>query len=395
VSDFKQENHVMTTQSFPIKQMHQLETRALTIPPRLLLGPGPSNAHPRVLQAMGMPQLSHLDPAFIQIMNETQELLRYTWQTDNELTLAVSGTGSAAMETAVSNLVTPGDVVLVCVMGYFGERLVEIATRHGADVYTIEKPWGHVFEPADIRAAVQEHHPDVIMLVQAETSTGALQPLDGIGAICREFDCLLLVDCVTSLGAAPVHVDDWQIDVAYSCSQKGLSCPPGASPLTVGPRAAERIGKRYVKTDTWYLDLNLLKTYWLGETRAYHHTMSSNMIYALREGLRLAAEEGLAERWARHQNTAQLLWDGLAEIGLSCHVENPDHRIPSLTTVRVPEGVDAKAVAGRLLNEFNIEIAGGFSQLAGKVWRVGLMGHNSRPENVLLLLAALKKILHS
>jgi len=385
----------MKTQAFPKNDLHKIETRTLDVPPRLLLGPGPSNAHPRVLQAIGMRQLSHLDPAFIKIMNETQELMRYAWQTDNELTLAVSGTGSAAMETAVANVVTPGDVVVVGVMGYFGERLVEMATRHGADVRTIEKPWGEVFEPSDIYAAIEEHRPSLIMLVHAETSTGALQPLDDIGNICREFDCLLLVDAVTSLGAAPVHIDGWKIDIAYSCSQKGLSCPPGASPLTIGPRALEKISKRYVKTDTWYLDLNLLKTYWLGDTRAYHHTMSSNMIYALREGLRLVAEEGVEVRWARHREMAELFWDGLAEIGLSCHVENPDLRIPSLTTVRVPDGVDAKAVAGRLLNEYNIEIAGGFSKLAGQVWRVGLMGYNSRPENVLMLLAAMKEILNS
>ena len=383
----------MTTQAFPKNDLHKIETGTLDVPPRLLLGPGPSNAHPRVLQAIGMRQLSHLDPAFVKIMNETQELLRYTWQTDNELTLAISGTGSAAMETAVANVVTPGDVVLVGVMGYFGERLVEMASRHGADVRTIEKPWGEVFEPSGIYAAVEEHRPSVVMLVHAETSTGALQPLDDIGDICREFDCLLLVDCVTSLGAAPVHIDAWKIDVAYSCSQKGLSCPPGASPLTIGPRALEKISKRYVKTGVWYLDLNLLKTYWLGDTRAYHHTMSSNMIYALREGLRLVAEEGLEERWARHQEMAELFWNGLAEIGLSCHVENPELRIPSLTTVRVPEDVDAKTVTGRLLNEYNIEIAGGFSKLAGQVWRVGLMGYNGRPENVMLLLAALKEIL--
>jgi alanine-glyoxylate transaminase/serine-glyoxylate transaminase/serine-pyruvate transaminase len=384
----------MTTKTFPKNDLHKIETSTLDVPPRLLLGPGPSNAHPRVLQAIGMRQLSHLDPAFIKIMNETQELLRYTWQTDNELTLAISGTGSAAMETAVANVVTPGDVVLVGVMGYFGERLVEMASRHGADVRTIEKPWGAVFEPSDIYEAVEEHRPSVVMLVHAETSTGALQPLEDIGNICREFDCLLLVDAVTSLGAAPVRIDAWKIDVAYSCSQKGLSCPPGASPLTIGPRALEKISKRYVKTDTWYLDLNLLKTYWLGEARAYHHTMSSNMIYALREGLRLVGEEGLEARWARHREMAELFWNGLTDMGLSCHVTDPDLRIPSLTTVRVPEDVDAKAVAGKLLNDYNIEIAGGFSQLAGQVWRVGLMGYNSRPENIMLLLAAMKNILN-
>jgi alanine-glyoxylate transaminase / serine-glyoxylate transaminase / serine-pyruvate transaminase len=380
-------------QSLSINNSHRIVTNTLDAPPRLLLGPGPSNAHPRVLQAMGMPQLSHLDPAFIQIMNETQELLRYAWQTDNELTLAISGTGSAAMETAVANLVERGDVVLIGVMGFFGERLVEMASRHGADVRVIEKPWGEVFSRSEIYDAVQEHRPAILMLVHAETSTGALQPLDGIGAICRELDCLLLTDAVTSLGAAPMLVDEWQIDAAYSCSQKGLSCPPGASPVTFGPRAVEKIGRRRHKVDTWYLDTTLLRTYWLGETRAYHHTMSSNLIYALREGLRLVAEESLEARWARHRASAELLWEGLAELGLSCHVADPAHRIPSLTTVRVPEGVEATAVAKRLLTEYNIEVAGGFSKLAGKVWRVGLMGHNSRPENVLILLAALREIL--
>jgi alanine-glyoxylate transaminase / serine-glyoxylate transaminase / serine-pyruvate transaminase len=380
-------------QSISVNNSHRIVTNTLDAPPRLLLGPGPSNAHPRVLQAMGMPQLSHLDPAFIQIMNETQELLRYAWQTDNELTLAISGTGSAAMETAVANLVERGDVVLIGVMGFFGERLVEMASRHGADVRVIEKPWGEVFSRSEIYDAVQEHRPAVLMLVHAETSTGALQPLDGIGAICREFDCLLLTDCVTSLGAAPMLVDEWGVDAAYSCSQKGLSCPPGASPVTFGPRAVEKIGRRRHKVDTWYLDTTLLRTYWLGETRAYHHTMSSNLIYALREGLRLVAEESLEARWARHQASAELLWAGLAELGLSCHVADPAHRIPSLTTVRVPEGVEATAVAKRLLRDYNIEVAGGFSKLAGKVWRVGLMGHNSRPENVLTLLAALREIL--
>ncbi len=384
----------MHTQTISTNQKHRIVTQTLDVPPRLLLGPGPSNAHPRVLQAMGMPQLSHLDPAFIGIMNETQELLRYAWQTDNEVTLAISGTGSAAMETAVANLVERGDVVLVGVMGFFGERLVEMASRRGADVRIIEKPWGEVFDRSEIYDAVKEHRPAILMLVHAETSTGALQPLTGIGEICREFDCLLLTDGVTSLGAAPLLVDDWHIDAAYSCSQKGLSCPPGASPITFGPRAIEKIARRRSKVDTWYLDTTLLRNYWLGDVRGYHHTMSSNMIYALREGLRVAAEESLEARWARHRATAELLWDGLTELGLACHVANPEQRIPSLTTVSVPDGVDAKAVAGRLLRDYNIEVAGGFSKLAGKVWRVGLMGYNSRPENVLILLAALKELLN-
>lgn len=379
--------------AYSVNETHRHQTAQLDVPPRLLLGPGPSNAHPRVLQAVGMPQLSHLDPAFIPLMDEVQELLRYVWQTDNELTYAVSGTGTAAMETAVANVVEPGDVILVGVMGYFGQRLVDMAGRYGGDVRTIEKDWGDVFTLDELRAALATHKPAVLMLVHAETSTGALQPLNGVGALCHEHDCLLLIDCVTSLGAAPVLIDEWQVDVAYSCSQKGLSCPPGASPVTFSPRAVAKIDNRETKVANWYMDTTLLRNYWLGESRGYHHTMSSNMTYALREGLRLIAEEGLAERWQRHQETAQLFWDGLAGIDLTLHVPDAAHRIPSLTTVRVPDGVDAKAVAGRLLRDWNIEIAGGFSKLAGKVWRVGLMGHNSRPVNVKLLLTALEEIL--
>ncbi|MFQ5401114.1 MAG: pyridoxal-phosphate-dependent aminotransferase family protein [Anaerolineae bacterium] len=380
-------------QKHAINNTHRIQASDLDTPPRLLLGPGPSNAHPRVLQAIANRQVGHLDPSFIEVMNETQELLRYVWQTDNPFTLPVSGTGSAAMEATLANSVEPGDAVLVGVVGYFGERLVDMAGRYGADVRVIEKPWGEVFHLDELRAAMEQHRPAILALVHAETSTGALQPMDGIGDLCREFDCLLLIDTVTSLGAAPIFLDEWGVDLAYSCSQKGLSCPPGASPFTMSERALQKLNNRQGKVPNWYLDMSLLSKYWDGKTRSYHHTAPINMIYALREGLRLVAEEGLEARWARHQANAQLFWDGLAEMGLSCHVSDPALRIPSLTTVRVPDGVDAKAVAGRLLREYNIEIAGGFGQLAGKVWRVGLMGFNSRPENVMLLLAALKEVL--
>ena len=384
----------MNTRSWQIDATHLSATSQVNVPPRLLLGPGPSNAHPRVLQALAMRQVSHLDPAFIGLMDDVQALLRYTWQTDNQWTIAVSGTGTAAMEAAVANIVEPDDVVLVGVMGYFGERLVDMATRYGADVRVIEKGWGMIFSHQEIRDALEKHRPAVLMLVHAETSTGALQPINGIGALCREFDCLLLTDSVTSLGAAPLFLDEWQVDVAYSCSQKGLGCPPGASPLTFGPRAVAKMEKRRTAAANWYLDMALLRKYWFGETRGYHHTMSSNMIYALREGLRLVAEEGLQERWLRHQDNAILLWEGLRGIGLDCHVTDPGLRIPSLTTVCVPDGVDAKEVTHQLLHDYNIEIAGGFSKLAGRVWRVGLMGFNSRPENVMMLLAAMDQIIN-
>lgn len=376
-----------------INETHRLFAPQLDMPPRLLLGPGPSNAHPRVLQAIGLQQVGHLDPAFIQVMNEIQEMLRYTWQTGNPFTLPVSGTGSAAMEATLANLVEPGDVVLVGVIGYFGERLVDMAGRYGAEVRTLEKAWGDVFTLDELRAGLAEHKPALLALVHAETSTGALQPMDGIGDLCREHNCLLLIDTVTSLGTTPIFLDEWGVDAAYSCSQKGLSCPPGASPFTFGERALARLDRRQSKVPNWYLDMTTLASYWDGKTRSYHHTAPINSLYALREGLRLVVEEGLAGRWQRHQANAERLWEGLARLGLRCHVADPARRIPALTTVRVPDGVDAKAVAGRLLSDYNIEIAGGFSKLAGKVWRVGLMGFNSRRENVELLLAALQEVL--
>ncbi len=377
--------------SHSVNEKHRISAGQLDMPPRLLLGPGPSNAHPRVLQAIGMRQVGHLDPTFVGLMNEVQELLRYAWQTDNQLTIPVSGTGSAAMEASLANTVEPGDTVLVGVNGYFGLRLVDMAGRYGANVRQIEKPWGQVFSLDDLKAGLEAHRPAILALVHAETSTGACQPLEGVADLCRQYDCLLLIDTVTSLGGVPLFLDEWGVDVAYSGTQKCLSCPPGLSPLTLGPRAVEKLQNRKSQVANWYLDMSLVSKYW-GSARTYHHTAPINMNYALREALRLVAEEGLEARWARHQANAELFWNGLAEMGMSCHVDAA-YRLPSLTTVRVPEGVDAKAVAQRLLSEYNIEIAGGLGQLAGQVWRVGLMGFNSRPENVLLLLSALKKIL--
>ena len=375
----------------PISNKHQISTLQLDVPPRLLLGPGPSNAHPRVLQALGMRQVGHLDPAFIALMNEVQELLRYAWQTDNQLTVPVSGTGSAAMEASLANTVEAGDVVLVGVNGYFGERLCDMAGRYGGDVRRIEKPWGEVFSLDELRAGLKTHRPAVLALVHAETSTGARQPLEGVADLCREFDCLLLVDTVTSLGGVPLFLDEWGVDVAYSGSQKCLSCPPGISPLTLGQRAVDKLHRRKNKVPNWYLDMTMVSKYW-GKERTYHHTAPINMNYAFREALRLVAEEGLEARWERHQRNADLLWEGLAELGISCHVPR-EYRLPSLTTAVIPPGVDGKAVAVYLRKNYNIEIAAGLGQLGGKVWRIGLMGFNSRRENVTLLLAALKDAL--
>ncbi|MEQ9105093.1 MAG: alanine--glyoxylate aminotransferase family protein [Rhodothermales bacterium] len=374
-----------------VKDTHRISTTDLDTPPRLLLGPGPSNAHPRVLRALSNRQVGHLDPTFLAIMGEVQELLRYAWQTDNPVTIPVSGTGSAAMEAAVANTVEAGDSVVIGVNGYFGMRLVDMAGRYGAKVHRMDKPWGEVFSFDALAEAVEQHKPRVLMLVHAETSTGARQPLDGLGELCRQHDCLLLIDTVTSLGGVPLFLDEWGVDVAYSGTQKCLSCPPGLGPLTLGPRAMERLAARKTQVPNWYLDLSLVGKYW-GKERTYHHTAPINMNYGLREALRLVAEEGLEARWERHARNARLFWDGLEEMGLSCHVAE-DVRLPSLTTVRVPDGVDSGAVARELLSRYNIEIAGGLGELAGKVWRVGLMGFNSRPENIRLLLSALKEVL--
>ena len=379
------------TQTFSIQESQKLQLEPLKIPQRLLLGPGPSNAHPAVLQAMNTPPVGHLDPAFLALMDEIQSLLRYVWQTENQLTIAVSGTGTAAMEAALANVTEPGDIVLVGVAGYFGNRLVDMAGRYGADVRSITKPWGQVFKLEELRNALSTHRPAILALVHAETSTGARQPLEGVGELCREFGCLLLVDTVTSLGGVPIFLDDWGVDIAYSCSQKGLACPPGASPFTISSRALEKVARRKSKVENWYLDMTLLGKYW-GSERVYHHTAPINMYYALRESLRLISEEGLANCWQRHQKNVEYLWNSLEDIGLSLHVER-EYRLPTLTTVCIPNGVDGKAIARQLLIEHGVEIGGGLGELGGKVWRVGLMGFNSRKENVDTLIEVLRKVL--
>lgn len=380
-----------STAGLAVSNQHRLSLAPLNLPQRLLLGPGPSNINPVVLQAMAHPALGHLDPAFLGVMDEIQSLLRYVWQTDNAMTLAVSGTGSAAMEATIANSVEPGDVVLVGVMGYFGHRLVDMAGRYGADVRTLTQPWGQVFSLAELREAMATHRPAILCLVHAETSTGARQPMEGVGDLCREFDCLLLLDTVTSLGGVPIYLDEWGVDLAYSCSQKGLGCSPGASPFTMSPRALEKAQKRQGPVANWYLDMNLLAKYW-GPERVYHHTAPVNLYFGLREALRLLAEEGLAQSWSRHQTTVEYFWQQLGTIGLGLHVEQA-YRLPTLTTVQIPAGVDGKAISQRLLKEHNLEVGNGLGELAGKVWRVGLMGYNSDPANVDQLINALKTVL--
>ncbi|MBE9058885.1 alanine--glyoxylate aminotransferase family protein [Sphaerospermopsis sp. LEGE 08334] len=379
------------TSTISINDSQKLQLSPLEVPNRLLLGPGPSNTHPAVLQAMNTTPLGHLDPAFLALMDEIQSLLRYVWQTENPHTIAVSGTGTAAMEATLANTVEPGDVVLIGVVGYFGNRLVDMAGRYGADVRTITKPWGQVFSVDEIKTALETHKPAILALVHAETSTGARQPLEDVGELCHKHGTLLLVDTVTSLGGVPIFLDEWGVDLAYSCSQKGLGCSPGASPFTMSPRAMEKLQKRETKVANWYLDMLLLGKYW-GNERIYHHTAPINLYYGLREALRLVAEEGLTNCWQRHQKNVEYLWQRLEEIGLKMHVAK-EYRLPTLTTVCIPDGVDGKAVAKQLLLEHNIEVGGGLGELAGKVWRVGLMGFNSRPENVDRLVETLQQVL--
>jgi alanine-glyoxylate transaminase/serine-glyoxylate transaminase/serine-pyruvate transaminase len=361
-------------------------------PARLLLGPGPSTVSPRVLRAMSIPLVGHLDPAFLHIMDETKRLLQFVFQTRNELTIPISGTGSAGMEACLVNLLEPGDEAVVCINGVFGTRMADIVERCGATLVKVEAPWGRVIDPADVAAALQRcKHPKLLAIVHAETSTGAWQPLEEIGALVHDAGALLVVDTVTSLGGCPVRVDDWHVDACYSGTQKCLSCPPGLSPITFGTRALECLRKRKTKVQSWYLDLTMIEKYW-GDERVYHHTAPITMNYALYESLRIIELEGLEARWARHERNHQALKAGLAAIGLHIAAQE-NHQLWTLNSVRIPDGVDDARVRGLLLEEFNIEIGGGLGPLKGKTWRIGLMGESSTAANVLLVLSALERVL--
>jgi alanine-glyoxylate transaminase/serine-glyoxylate transaminase/serine-pyruvate transaminase len=367
-------------------------TTDLNPSPRLLLGPGPSLVHPRVLRAMATPLVGHLDPDFLSILAEIRSMLRAVFRTENELTLTVSGTGTAAMEAALSNLLEPGDSMLACVQGYFGDRLAEMGRRYGAQVERLEVPWGEVQDPSRIESALTRRPAKVVTLVHAETSTGACQPdVAAIAAACHRHDALLVLDVVTSLGGLPVDIDGWEVDVAYSAAQKSLSAPPGLSPITVGARARQAIARRSSPPPVFYFDLELLGQYW-SDRPAYHHTAPISTAYGLREALRLTLEEGLEARWARHAANARRLWDGLARLDLPLLVPAA-LRLPTLSTPRLPGTFDEASIRRQLLQGFNIEIAGGFGPLAGKVWRIGLMGESSRPEHVVTLLGSLEELL--
>lgn len=364
----------------------------LNTSPRLLMGPGPSMVPARVLRAMATPLLGHLDPQFLQVMDDEQKLLRQLFQTQNPFTLPIQGTGMAGMEAALCNFIEPGDAVLVVVIGFFGQRLAEVARRYGAEVDTLEVEWGQAATPEQVIAALRARPYKLAALVHAETSTGALQTgIPEIAAAAHAQGALLVLDTVTSLGGLPVEIDNWQVDVAYSASQKCLSCPPGLAPFTAGPRALEILRSRKTPVANWYLDLTGLEKYWF-EPHAYHHTAPISAHFALREGLRLVMEEGLEMRFARHRANAEAFWEGLDDLGLPPFIPY-ERRLATLTTPQIPSGMDDRQTRQRLLGEYNIEIAGGFGPLQGKVWRVGLMGFSSRLENVRLLLAAFEDLL--
>jgi alanine-glyoxylate transaminase / serine-glyoxylate transaminase / serine-pyruvate transaminase len=363
----------------------------LHVPHRILLGPGPSDVPPRVLKALATPLLGHLDPAFAAVMDETQELLRQVFQTNNKLTVAVSGTGTAGMETVVVNLIEPGDRMLVCIKGVFGARMKDIAERAGAVVTAIERPYGEVFDPAEVETAARKVRPKVIGIVHAETSTGAWQPVDDIAKIAHDAGALIAIDTVTSLGGVPVEIDRWDIDAVFSGSQKCLGAPPGLAPVSLGPRAVEALNQRKTKVQSFYLDLSMIQRYW-GTDRFYHHTAPISMNFALREALALVAEEGLEARIARHALNGKALQTGVAALGLSLATV-PGHRLPQLTCIKIPDGIDDLTVRRRLLNEWDIEIGGGLGPFKGLAWRIGLMGHSSQEKNVLLVLSALETCL--
>lgn len=366
------------------------------IPPnRILMGPGPSNVHPRVLDAMARQTIGHLDPNFIELMDEIKELLKYTFQTKNEVTFSVSGPGSVGMETCLVNLVEPGSKVLVCINGVFGGRMKSIVERCGAEAVVMNMPWGRAIDPELFEETLNKNHKiNICSFVHAETSTGAKTDIKTLTEIAHQHNCIIIADTVTSLGGIPLLIDEWNIDVSYSGSQKCLSCPPGLSPVTFNERAIEFIKKRKTPVQSWFMDLNLILSYWSGSSkRAYHHTAPINSLYALHEALLILKEEGLENSWKRHKANGEKLVSELEKIGLRPFVK-ADERLPQLTSISIPAGVDETKVRTSLLNDYNIEIGAGLGELAGKIWRIGLMGYSSNEKNIEACVNALKEILN-
>lgn len=375
--------------------MSEVSPLKLNPPSRILMGPGPSNVPPRVQSAMTAPLLGYFDPYFFKVMDSTMSLLKAVFQTKNKLTFPISGTGMSGMEAGICNFLEPGDVAVIGVSGFFGDRIVEIASRCGAKVVKAVAEWGKPIEPSAIESALKsEKKVKLMAVVHAETSTGVLQPLGEISKLAKQYGALFLVDTVTSLGGHEVAVDEWGIDISYSASQKGLSCPPGLAPFTCTDAALAAVQSRKTKVSSWYLDLSLLSSYWSeGATaRVYHHTTPALMVYAFHEALAIIAEEGLPARFQRHLRNGTALQAGLEAMGLTLLAQK-GYRLATLTSVRIPEGVNDAKIRQRLLNEFNIEIGGGLGTLKGQLWRIGLMGHSSTEQNVLLFLYALEKLL--
>jgi alanine-glyoxylate transaminase/serine-glyoxylate transaminase/serine-pyruvate transaminase len=355
------------------------------------MGPGPLDIHPRVYRALTSPVIGHLDPAYLKVLDEISDLLRTVFETENRVTNAVPGTGTSGMETCVANLLEPGDRVLVCVHGYFGDRIRQMVERQEAEVTLIEEEWGKPTDPDRVERALKDGGFKVITLVHAETSTGVLQPMDEIAQLAKAHGAMILLDTVTSLGGVAVKVDEWGVDAAYSCSQKCIGCPPGLAPVTFSDRAIEVSKNRKHPVRSWYLDISLLDQYW-GTERVYHHTSSSTLNYALLEALQLIEEEVLENRIRRHLKNHKALVAGIEGMGLQMLVA-PEYRLPTLNTVKIPDGLDDAKVRGYLLETFNLEIGGGLGALKGKVWRVGLMGYSSSSEHIIFFLSALNQAL--
>lgn len=355
----------------------------------LLMGPGPSCVPPQVYEALATATIGHLDPAFIGIMDEIKAMLKQMFQTENDVTIPISGTGSAGMETCFVNLVEPDDKLLVLVNGVFGMRMQDVATRLGAEVDTLEFEWGTAVDVDAVKAKLDGATYDIVAVVHAETSTGVCNSIDQIGALVKDTDALFLADTVTSLGGMPVKIDEWGIDAVYSGTQKCLSCPPGLSPVSFSQRAVDKLTNRKTKVPNWYLDLSMIVNYWQGATRAYHHTAPINMLYALYAALKCVLDEGMDSVFARHQAAHEQLKAGLAELGIEFLVKE-ESRLPMLNAVKIPEGVDEASIRMTLLKERQIEIGAGLGPLAGQIWRIGLMGHTARAENVERLLTALR-----
>ena len=371
--------------------MQALNLQRQEAPLRRLMGPGPLDVHPRVYKALSSPVIGYMDPVYLKVLDRIGELLPPVFGTQNRLANAMPGTGSSGMEACIANLIEPGDRILVCVAGFFGDRIRQMAERQGAEITVIEEEWGKPVDPARVEAELKQASYKLIALVHAETSTGVLQPLDDIARLAKKYDAMMMLDTVSSLGGIEIKVDEWGIDGCFSCSQKCIGCAAGLAPITFSDRAVEMVKKRKTPVSSWYLDISLIEKYW-GSERVYHHTSSSTLNYGLLEALLLIHEEGLENRFARHLKNHKALVAGVEALGLKMLVD-PAYRLPTLNTVMIPQGVDDIKLRRYLLEKFKLDIGGGFGRLQGKVWRVGLMGYSSSADNVLFFIPAISRAL--